>query len=265
MIPPEYIELMNREIDGANSAEDAQRLQAFLAENPPARVHFRELRDAVGIFDQVALVDPPVRLRQRILTAVDALDDAQRAAKPVAESRSAGEFLRNLWRRPRQRLAFATGVAFGLLLTAAAWQLTTKVGSIRNDDLSGAILREAESGRGARGESLTIGLAGVDGNVRTYYAHGRTLIRIGMNSEGRLRIRLTSLGGGFCERYQAASPGAAEVRLVGNRIELVHSGQNEYDVVINHAEARIPEIQLQIQAEEAVVFEETIRPPDLRN
>ena len=273
MIPPDYIELMNGEIDGSNSPADSQRLETCLAAHPEIRAHFRELREAVGIFDRVSPVDPPVHLRQRILSTVDALRDrmpahathdapdahaAPEAARAPAESGGLKTFLRSLRTRPGYRLAFTTGFAVSLLLTVAVWQLSSQVGPIPSSDLSGAILREAESGRGAKGESVTIGLAGVEGSVQTYHAGDRTLIRIVLISDRTVQVRLRCDVPITCESYRAAGPGRGELAVAGQQVELNHTGEGDYDIVLRHAAALTPEILLQILENQTVLSEVTI-------
>jgi hypothetical protein len=273
MIPPDYIELMNGEIDGTNSPTDSQRLETFLATHPEVRTHFRELREAVGIFDQVSLLEPPARLRQRILSAVGALydrmpapdahgapdaPDAPDTAGATAKSGGLKAFLRNLRTRPGYRLAFTTGFAVSLLLTVMVWQLTSQVGLIPSSDLSGAILREVESGRGARSESVTIDLAGIEGTVQTYHAGDRTLIRIVLTSDRTVQVRLRCNGPIACESYRAAGPGRGEFAVADRHIELTHTGEGEYDIVLQHAAALTPEILLQILENQTVLSEVTI-------
>jgi hypothetical protein len=180
------------------------------------------------------------------------------AAGAPAASGGLKAFLRSLHSRPGYRLAFTTGFAVSLLLTVMVWQLTSQVGPIPSSDLSGAILREVESGRGATGESVTIDLAGIEGAVQTYHAGDRILIRIVLTSDRTVQIRLRCNGPIACESYRAAGPGRGEFAVADRQIELTHTGEGEYDIVLQHAAALTPEILLQIIENQTVLSEVTL-------
>lgn len=70
MLNQEQIELINQEIDGANTAEQSAAFRALVEQNPEARTLAAELRSVALTLDRVGQRDPPPRLKQAILAAL---------------------------------------------------------------------------------------------------------------------------------------------------------------------------------------------------
>ena len=80
MIDQEYIDLMNQELDGENTASGSRKLAEYLATHPAAREYFGELQDALQIFQKVPLIDPPRGLLDAVMASVG--PDAAPAVRP---------------------------------------------------------------------------------------------------------------------------------------------------------------------------------------
>src|ERR1700758_5220960 len=91
MLSRDQVELIQQEIDGANTPEGSAALRSLLEQDPEARAMAAELRRVAALFAQVAQREPPARLKRAIL---DALPHPARA--------SPGALLR--WAAPRLRL-----------------------------------------------------------------------------------------------------------------------------------------------------------------
>jgi len=70
MLNRDQIELIQREIDGANTPDDSARVRALVAADPEAQVLAAELREVAGAFERVGERAPSPRLKQAILAAV---------------------------------------------------------------------------------------------------------------------------------------------------------------------------------------------------
>ena len=70
MLSPDQIELIQQEIDGANTPERSAAFRSLLEQDPEARAMAAELRRVVGLFALVAEREPPARLKQAILGAL---------------------------------------------------------------------------------------------------------------------------------------------------------------------------------------------------
>src|SRR5215831_4029433 len=70
MLNTDQIELIQREIDGANTPEDSARVRALVAADPEAQALLAELREVGQLFERVGERAPPPRLKQGILAAL---------------------------------------------------------------------------------------------------------------------------------------------------------------------------------------------------
>src|SRR6266540_3261730 len=77
MLSREQIELIQQEIDGANTPAGSAAVRSLLAQDPEARAMAAELRRVAALFGEVAEREPPARLKRAIL---DALPQPARAS-----------------------------------------------------------------------------------------------------------------------------------------------------------------------------------------
>jgi len=90
MLSRDQVELIQQEIDGANTPEGSAVVRSLLAQDPEARAMAAELRRVAALFAEVAEREPPARLKRAIL---DALPQPARAS-PGALLRRAAQALR---------------------------------------------------------------------------------------------------------------------------------------------------------------------------
>src|SRR6266496_4599962 len=77
MLSREQIELIQQEIDGANTPAGSAAVRSLLAQDPEATAMAAELRRVAALFGEVAEREPPARLKRAIL---DALPQPARAS-----------------------------------------------------------------------------------------------------------------------------------------------------------------------------------------
>jgi|SRR5262245_1421475 len=70
MLNRDQVELIQREIDGANSPDDSARVRALVAADPEAQALLAELSQVAQLFEQVGERAPPPRLKPAILAAL---------------------------------------------------------------------------------------------------------------------------------------------------------------------------------------------------
>jgi len=80
VLNPEQIELIHREIDGANTADESAAFRSLIEGNPEARALAADLRRVTAFLEHGGLREPPPRLQQTIL---DALGTPARASPPA--------------------------------------------------------------------------------------------------------------------------------------------------------------------------------------
>jgi hypothetical protein len=70
MLSRDQVELIQQEIDGANTPEGSAAVRLLIEQDPEARAMAAELRRVAGLFAQVAERAPPARLKRAILDAL---------------------------------------------------------------------------------------------------------------------------------------------------------------------------------------------------
>ena len=71
MITPKYIELMNKEIDGLNTAKNSAELNSYLNSDPEAQRYYQNLLDVAKTLEQVADIQPSPELKKSILNSIN--------------------------------------------------------------------------------------------------------------------------------------------------------------------------------------------------
>jgi hypothetical protein len=114
MIEERFIELMNGEIDGANSREESLELKRYLDTLPEAKRYYEDLKAVTQMFDQAEELTPPPYLRKTILTSIFERE-GEEERKSVFTSVLAG--IRLTFSR-QYAYSFTAGIIAGILLFA---------------------------------------------------------------------------------------------------------------------------------------------------
>jgi len=120
MIEPEWDELIQDELDEANTPERSARLRAWLASHPEGRERMGELEELFGTLAHVERAKAPPDLRADVMAAIAADEAREPAREPAREGWGAS--LLGPWRR-RPALRWAYGLAAAALVAVAGWAL----------------------------------------------------------------------------------------------------------------------------------------------
>jgi hypothetical protein len=142
MIDNKILELMNREIDKANTEKESSELNEYLDKNPEAKQHFLELVKMNMLLAKIPDMDPPADMKMNIMNSIDLNKYAKKAKQPNF-FQSLAEFFTV---RPKLRLVttFAIGAAFGLALFAVSDKYIGADFPLDQSHLSGTIMIEKE-------------------------------------------------------------------------------------------------------------------------
>lgn len=188
MTDERIIELINKEIDGLNTASEHQELMRSVSSNEhTARLYHDLLRTAKAL-QAIEQVSPPAYLKNHILNAV--------TAAPVPSQQRVGSLAswRELFRsRPMARYAvvFASGLCVGILFLVLAdpWKqraepdASTVSGSMTLfSDLHGLPILESDYFQSD----------GIKGALRTYKSGGNVFVEIEVQSSDNVNIELNS-------------------------------------------------------------------------
>lgn len=260
MIPDKYIALMNGEIDGVNSDRESRTLREYMGSDPEAERYFRELCEAVGLFEKVNPLDPPAYLREEILGRT-----AEEAPATTASGHQWG-FLQSLRHafdfrsQPSHAYAFVAGLLAGVILLGLAWQVGSSGRLDGIDNVYGTILAAERAGRAETSGSIPIDLPGIEGHTRAIYVEDHILVQLSLESVQPVQVRVRYDERAECESFRASTPGSCDLTITGRELELSHTGMGDYDILLQYAERIQPPIEMQIITDGTVLSELTIEP-----
>jgi hypothetical protein len=226
-IGEEYIRMMNEEIDGVISEEDAGELADFLKTNPAASRYYDELRETVRAIDETGEVEPPADLRERIYDSVYGRPNGETAV------RAAGE--RTFWRSWFP--VFAAGVAAGFIIFAAIRPMIRGNG---NGGEYGATIGAVQEDSGPK----TFDAHGVRGSVTPLVESGSVTLTVKIASETDASVLLEFDEGVSFESIRSNEGASYQMEVDAKSLLLVHRGESEY--VIRFRSAGKAEVDLRV-------------------
>lgn len=188
MTEERLIELINKEIDGLNSASEHEELMQSVSSNEHAARLYRDLLQTTKALQDVGQAQPPSYLRSHIMNSIN----ASRALpdRRVGRLSSWMEVFRG---RPiaRYALVFASGLCIGILflVLASPWQHHAEPDASM---VSGSMALFPDLHRLPALESARFEGEGVSGVFRTYKSGGNVFVEIEVQSSEKLTIELNS-------------------------------------------------------------------------
>lgn len=237
MMNQEYLDLMNQELDGANSPAQSLKLEKYLSSHQEARTYYRELAQAMGVFEKVDLVDPPRGLKDSILAQVDAMGQPGSAASPSSAAKRGPHLLSTIggWFRlplqPAYAFTFLAGLAFGLVLYAGSGRLTGGHETDLYDSLAGTA-----SHRSWNLEDISEGeleLPGIVGLYRTMREGPDVRLHLKLRSSEPAVIKFRHGPHTTLQHYSSSNPAPANLTVSDSQVELNHRGRGSYDLVFH--------------------------------
>jgi hypothetical protein len=213
MINQKYIDLMNQEFDGANSAEQSRDLEDYLTGHEEARTYYRELALALNVFEKVAMLNPPLELGEEILSRLEDREGTQSA------SGSGGMLAacRNLFRlrlQPAYAYTFIGGLVLGLVLFAGS----TRLNSSNGPELSAQV-------RGMASHQPWVPHDGIETTLTYPGISGRYRI-LSDGPDLRFHLELSS-------DLPAVLKFHTERNTSSSVVEMSHQGQESYDLTFS--------------------------------
>ena len=253
----EIIELMNREIDGLNSADESARLSEYLKAHAEYALMYDELRDLSSMLGAVEDLTPRKHLAARIMRSVQELDASRH------ESRSAFEFIRSLNLRPV--MTFAAGLALGSVLIMS---LSRYAGDSSADakHLLGAFVDRSSLDAMEIVGTTSLNGEGVDGSVTAKRSEQMILVNVSVHSlhESTLRMKYNADEMRF-KGFVDVRNGSSTAATVGTEeVRCTFSGDHAYAVIFDITGPRTSALGLQLMNGNQVVLTQSITttPPE---
>jgi hypothetical protein len=258
VIERRYIDLMNAEIDGANSPDESRELRAYLESSEEARLHYQELLDVSLALTDAGDVCPPPWLKRAIMREVE--------SGRVPSSSEGRRFHRPFLRRvrgavgpsPRLRpaFAFAGGMAVGIAVFA-----------LLSISLPGVIPSDGSRLFGTMGGSrcymegpVSFDAGGVKGSANVRYCAENITVGLSLASESEVEVELSYDEGVDFEGLRTFQAGDNSLGVSGHRAELTHSGTRDYELYFTDYTESHRAMRLRVMEGGHPVFESSVPP-----
>jgi hypothetical protein len=254
VIEERYIELMNQEIDGANSPAESSALHTYLSTHPEGQSYYNELLELEETFDEIRSVPPPPELRAAILAEIQGSGEA-------TERRGIFNGIFDAFRfSPRMAYAFAAGLIIGIGLFAILSRVSPVTSPGDVERLYGTLADTGATAPFPATEPVTFDLPGGSGSVRARSSGNATVAEINLSTDTQVQIFLEFGEHVRFDGFRALDSGDHTMQLVGNQAELTHSGVGNYAVILRDDTRSCPPIHLRAFAAGDLLFEREIRP-----
>lgn len=260
----DQIELIHREIDGANTPAESAAFRSLIEEDPEAKALEADLRHVTQLLDRVEDSEPPRHLKRAIL---DALLQQVRATSGweafVNHSRTVLDGFRK-----RPRFALASALCVGLVVGFAAHAALE--GTILTDQsdtarLTGTFFEPRTADESGTIDEVTIDIDEGSGRVGVRTAQDVVFVELELDAEQALEIRLTFDEGTYVLRgfSRLRSDAGSYITAEPGLIRITTSGANTHAFILNQ-EGPVSSLSLSLFDDDEEVFATTLhtRGPD---
>jgi anti-sigma factor RsiW len=218
-------ELVNREVEGENTADESAGLAARLAHDPELRALHEGLARVVRTLERVKDVEPPPGLSRDVLREIGdgGTRVAWRGLRTSVFSRAPGL---------RPALTFASGLAAGLLV-AGLLGPSLWLPHMDRSTLVGTMLPSRRLGRLEPVDRQAFKLEGARGDLTTQRGTGVVVAEIRVDAATAPELAIDFEGPALSPLAFEQSEGAgADIALGSDRVRLTHVGTGRYSVVL---------------------------------
>ncbi len=227
MLEKSVLELINRDLDGAATAEEKARLRRICQENEEARKYAEDLRALSRGLAAVGRGVPPPTLRPAVMRSITGADVAARPRAHVS-------LLENLLRMPgnlKPAMVFAGGVAAGLLLFALGLRVMAPA-SFDEKDLVGSLAVHGSDF--LAGKPVDFKNGDLRATVQTGVGTGHTIVRIRVDiPPGTLMVFAYAGNGSQIETIDVARANLAEISLEEGRVVVKGLSSGELGILFS--------------------------------
>ena len=243
-------ELLNREIEGENTAQESAALRVRLDREPALRATHARLVALAQALREVRDEPPPADLADDILHSL--------RDKPRPAARRAGwiDILASTLAaaaRPRPVLTFASGLAMGALVVAFLGR-SLGLPLLDRSELAGTILPPHRLGHLETVDRGQLELGDARAEVTTKHGKGVVLAEIQIDSPRLIDLAVEFDASTFTPlAFERRGGEAADVRIGGDRLSLSHAGAGRYVLVLGVREAVPSRLRLRLSGNGATL------------
>jgi hypothetical protein len=253
MIEERYIELMNKEMDGANTPDESAALRSFLASSEEARRAYDELRGVARMFTAAGEIAPPHDMKSAIMAAI-----AEREALREFRRTERRSFLDIFTPRRKVAYSFAAGVAFGLIALLILLRALPQDGELSRKDLYGTLAGRRGAGDVIASESVPIEAGDISGRVTAQYRSSSLTVMLDLASPREIEVVLSPAGDLPVESISAPSCGAYDIRTDAAGVEFKSVSGCDFAAIFRDKTGAHPPVSITISAGGSRIFEHTV-------
>jgi hypothetical protein len=253
MIDKKYIELMNREIDSANSPNESAELRDYLARNSEACRYYDELCSMANLISQAEMLEVPDGLKDDILSSL----------KPAAEGdrkRSRSPFL-DLFRlnlRPKYAYVFAVGLVAGICLYALFERVSSNDNHLNINELYGTIAFDKTLPRPMNSVPLAIEVPGVRGSAQLQYFDNAIVAKLEVLSDADVDVVFSYPDEISFVLFKSLVGTDHDIHAENNKLTLTHSGISDYLLVFEKEADSRASLRLGVFSNGELLYEKTV-------
>jgi len=257
MIDNKYIELMNGELDGVNSAEESLELKNYLERHPEARRYYEELVELVQMLGRAEDVEPPPELREIILTSI-----SQKREEFERKSlfSSALEAFRHNFRR-EYAYAFAAGIIVGICLFAILSHIGPGGRPSDLDDFYGTLGIKSRAEQLIGTEPIEFEFPEVSGSAHVKYSKDIILTELSLSSDSEISVVFQYDENVRFEGLRTLAGVDHKINVTEKMLELTHNGISDYVIILKGANQADNLVSIKIKTGRGLLLEKSI---DLR-
>jgi hypothetical protein len=254
MISKDIIDLVNKEIDGVASSEEAARLKSVLATDPEVQKLLEEMQALAHAMLTVKGVQPPPTLKPAIVRSLEDLNSRRipSTRRPSILHAFKGSFL---W---KPGYAFACGLALGLLLFFLTTNLLTHQ-SIGDSELTGTLVLHGQVPGFAPGEAIAINRDNVKGSIETHFGSNVCLVRLRMEAPEEVTVSIrTDPARVHLDAIRPASESGVHLTVGNGELTLIGTKGGAIVALFAGNEHPIPPAQIKIISAGRSIFDGVI-------
>ena len=221
MVEERYIDMMQAEIDGLLSEEDARELRRYLDTHGEANQYYEELRGSVRALSSLPQVDPPPSLKSDIMRAI-------RRAQP--QRRSVRDRIREIF-ESRVAFNYVYALSAGIVIGVALYGMIAGLdkGGPSSSDVSGSLVLTPPAAAYQRVDEQPIDTLGITGMIRTRSFEKSHIAECVLQSGEQVRGVIEFEPRALCLAGFSQTEGTPEeIGVEQNRIVLTSTGSNSY-------------------------------------
>jgi hypothetical protein len=254
----DQIELIHREIDGANTPDESTACRRLIEHDSEARALEADLRHVTQLVDRVGTAEPPGHLRRAILDALPRRAPVTSRWGVLRDGMQS--IVDGFQKRPRFALVSSLGVGlvagFGLYAAVAG---RVDIDRSNASGLTGTIAEPRPADGLETVTEVSIDVDGVSGRVSVKVGQTGVVVELESEVEQTLEVRLTFPEGAYALRgfSQLSSESGPSFTAKPGLIRVTTSGANTQTFVLNH-EGPVSPLALSLFDSGAEVFATTL-------